>query len=138
MAGDDEQNAVFIVACPGRAENSSVGSTIHICYSHNEPSKDPLMTGPQALLPLDRSLGATWRHCSKVSYTKAKKCKKSLAGVKWTMLGLFLIIPAFVVLVISVHILMLFVSLWEACLRFLRRNRAVIPDRSLEMAGEEA
>lgn len=135
MAEGDEQSAVFIVACPARAENSSVGSTLHICYTHNDPSKEPLLTGPKSFLPLDNSLGATWRHCSRISHAKAMQCSRSLPGVRWCMLGILFLPAAFFIIVPCLYSLMHLILLCKAFLRSLKGKRAVIPDTSLEITA---
>lgn len=132
------ESAVTLIACPQKDENSTLGSSIDICYTHNNPSEGPLLTGPKAFIPLERYFIAASPKCANTSYAKALHCKKTLNPVKWTLLGQFLFPIAFVVIASLFMGLVHLFGLCQACIQSIRKKRAVIPDTNLEMAREQA
>lgn len=76
-----------------------MGSIVQICYTHNNPSKAPLLIEPVALFPLEDDFLPERRHCSETSYAKAMKCKRAQAVIYWTLGGIFGVPLAFFLLV---------------------------------------
>lgn len=125
QAANSTESAVCLISCAGGTEDSAVGAKLKLCYSHNDPSKDALVTQPVSRIPREdrfRSLG----RCAPVTFDEALKCRQVFYGVLY----------AFVACCLLVVLLCFFTVVCYRCKACFERRRIVIPDPSMELTSD--